>query len=323
MSDLCAALELLDLHPAPADMRQLVIAGLSRSPKQLPAWFLYDAEGSRLFDLICQQPEYTLTATETALLEQEAPAIATALGHGTLVEFGAGSARKVAPLLQALSKPAYVALDISADHLEAACARLQGQFPAVPILGVCCDYTQLEALPEHPLLSGTAHLGFFPGSSLGNFEPAAARALLAQFRRLLGPGGQLLIGIDQPKAVDRLEAAYDDVAGVSASFALNLLRRLNRDLAGTFDLDAFRYRARWVAEHSHIEMALVSRRAQQVELAGRSWSFAEGEALITETSAKFNPAAFLELAASAGWRGAERWSDPAGDLSLHLLVQAD
>ncbi|MGA0022973.1 MAG: L-histidine N(alpha)-methyltransferase, partial [Vulcanococcus sp.] len=165
MSDLCAALELLDLHPAPADMRQLVIEGLSRSPKQLPAWFLYDAEGSRLFDLICQQPEYTLTATETALLEQEAPAIATALGHGTLVEFGAGSARKVAPLLQALSEPAYVALDISADHLEAACARLQGQFPAVPILGVCCDYTQLEALPEHPLLSGTAHLGFFPGSS--------------------------------------------------------------------------------------------------------------------------------------------------------------
>ncbi len=323
MSDLCAALELLDLHPAPADMRQLVIEGLSRSPKQLPAWFLYDAEGSRLFDLICQQPEYTLTTTETALLEQEAPAIATALGQGTLVEFGAGSARKVAPLLQALSEPAYVALDISADHLEAACARLQGQFPAVPILGVCCDYTQLAALPEHPLLSGTAHLGFFPGSSLGNFEPAAARALLAQFRRLLGPGGQLLIGIDQPKAVDRLEAAYDDAAGVSAAFALNLLRRLNRDLAGTFDLDAFRYRARWVAEHSHIEMALVSRRAQQVELAGRSWSFAEGEALITETSAKFSPAAFLELAASAGWRGAERWSDPAGDLSLHLLVQAD
>ena len=304
-------------------MRQLVIHGLSRSPKQLPAWFLYDAEGSRLFDLICQQPEYTLTSTETALLEREAPAIAAALGRGTLVEFGAGSARKAAPLLQALAQPAYVALDISAEHLEAACARLQGQFPAVPILGVCCDYSQLEALPEHPLLSGTAHLGFFPGSSLGNFEPAAARTLLGQFRRLLGPGGQLLIGIDQPKAVERLEAAYDDAAGVSAAFALNLLRRLNRDLAGTFDLDAFRYRARWQPEHSHIEMALVSQGAQQVELAGRSWSFAAGEALITETSAKYSPEAFLELAASAGWRGAERWSDPAGDLSLHLLVQAD
>ena len=317
------AVELLDLHPAPADMRQLVIDGLSRSPKQLPAWFLYDAEGSRLFDLICQQPEYTLTATETALLEREAPAIAAALGSGTLVEFGAGSARKVAPLLQALAQPAYVALDISAEHLQAACTRLEQQFPAVPILGICCDYSQLEELPEHPLLNGTAHLGFFPGSSLGNFEPAAARDLLAQFRRLLGPGGQLLIGIDQPKAVERLEAAYDDAAGVSAAFALNLLRRLNRDLAGSFDLEAFHYRARWVEEHSHIEMALVSQSSQEVQLAGRSWSFAAGEALITETSAKYSPEAFLELAASAGWRGSERWSDPAGDLSLHLLVQAD
>ena len=314
---------LLDLHPAPADMRQLVIEGLSRSPKQLPAWFLYDAEGSRLFDLICQQPEYTLTSTETALLEREAAAIAAALGGGTLVEFGAGSARKVAPLLQALSDPAYVALDISAEHLEAACARLQRRFPAVPVLGVCCDYSQLEALPEHPLLSGTAHLGFFPGSSLGNFEPAAAQALLAQFRRLLGPGGKLLIGIDQPKSVARLEAAYNDAAGVSAAFALNLLARLNRDLEGDFDPAAFRYQARWVAEASHIEMALVSRRTQRVQVCGRSWSFAEGEALISETSAKYNPEAFLALAAAAGWRGAERWSDPAGDLSLHLLVQAD
>jgi dimethylhistidine N-methyltransferase len=314
---------LLDLHPAPADMRQLVLEGLSRSPKQLPAWFLYDAEGSRLFDLICRQPEYTLTATETALLEREAPAIAAALGPGTLVEFGAGSARKVAPLLQALTQPAYVALDISSEHLEAACTRLQGQFPAVPVLGVCCDYSQLEALPEHPLLSGTAHLGFFPGSSLGNFEPAAARTLLAQFRHLLGPAGKLLIGIDQPKAVERLEAAYNDAAGVSAAFALNLLRRLNRDLAGNFDLEAFAYRASWKPEHSHIEMALVSQRAQQVELAGQRWAFEAGEALITETSAKYSPAAFLELAGSAGWQGAERWSDPAGDLSLHLLVQAD
>ena len=315
--------ELLDLHPAPADMRQLVIDGLSRTPKQLPAWFLYDAEGSRLFDLICQQPEYSLTATETALLEREAPAIAAALGAGTLVEFGAGSARKVSPLLQALHQPAYVALDISAEHLAAACQRLEQQFPAVPILGVCCDYSQLEQLPAHPLLSGTAHLGFFPGSSLGNFEPQAARALLSQFRRLLGPGGKLLIGIDQPKPVARLEAAYNDAAGISAAFALNLLARLNRDLSGSFDLQGFRYRALWRPEASHIEMALVSERSQQVELASRQWTFTAGEALITETSAKYSPKAFLELAAAAGWHGEQRWSDPAEDLSLHLLVQAD
>ena len=318
-----AAAPLLDLHPAPADMRQLVIEGLSRSPKQLPAWFLYDAEGSRLFDLICQQPEYTLTATETALLEQEAPAIAAALGPGTLVEFGAGSARKVAPLLQALAEPAYVALDISAEHLERACTRLQRQFPAVPILGVCCDYSQLDALPEHPLLSGTTHLGFFPGSSLGNFKPGEARRLLAQFRHLLGPGGKLLIGIDQPKTVQRLEAAYNDAAGFSAAFARNLLTRLNRDLAGSFQLERFRYQARWIEAASHIEMALVSSEAQSVTVAGRDWTFAAGERLITETSAKYTPADFLALAAGAGWHGAARWSDPAQDLSLHLLVQAD
>ena len=318
-----AMFDLLDLHPAAADMQQLVVEGLSRSPRQLPAWFLYDAEGSRLFDLICQQPEYSLTATETALLEQEAPAIAAALGDGTLVEFGAGSARKVGPLLQALAKPAYVALDISAAHLAESGGRLQRQFPEVPMLGICCDYSQLQELPAHPLLSGLNHLGFFPGSSLGNFEPAAALALLRQFRQLLGPGGKLLIGIDQPKAVQRLEAAYNDAAGISAAFALNLLQRLNRDLAGDFDLEAFRYQARWVPQESHIEMALVSQRAQQVQLAGRRWAFAAGEALITETSAKYSPEAFLELAAAAGWRGSRRWSDPAGDLSLHLLVQAD
>jgi dimethylhistidine N-methyltransferase len=318
---------LINLHPAPADMRRLVIEGLSRSPRQLPAWFLYDAEGSRLFELICQQPEYSLTATETALLEREAPAIAAALGPGTLVEFGAGSARKVSPLLAAMAaagqRSAYAALDISAEHLEAACAQLQRRHPTVPILGICCDYSQMEALPAHPLLSGAAHLGFFPGSSLGNFTPAEARALLAQFRRLLGPGGQLLIGIDQPKAVERLEAAYNDAAGVSAAFARNLLARLNRDLGGTFDLGAFHYRARWIPEASWIEMALVSESEQTVTVAGQSWTFAAGEALITETSAKYTPEAFLELAARAGWRGAGRWSDPAGDLSLHRLVQAD
>jgi len=193
----------------------------------------------------------------------------------------------------------------------------------VPVLGICCDYTRLERLPPHPLLEGQRRLGFYPGGSLGNFDPPAARALLRQFARLLGPGGRLLIGIDQPKAVERLEAAYDDRAGISAAFALNLLVRLNRDLAGDFDPAAFRYRASWQPERSRIEMALVSRRAQRVALAGRTWTFAEGEPLITEHSYKFTPEAFLQLAGEAGWHGAARWSDPAGDLSLHLLQQAD
>jgi dimethylhistidine N-methyltransferase len=314
---------LIDLHPAPADMARLVREGMAQRPRQLPAWLLYDAEGSRLFEAICEQPEYGLTRTETALLEARAPELAAALGEGVLVEFGAGNARKVGPLLEALHPPAYIALDISADHLQQSCVALQARHPAVPVLGICCDYSQLHQLPHHPLLNGQRRLGFYPGSSLGNFCPTEAKALLQQMGQLLGAGARLLIGIDQPKAVAQLEAAYNDAAGVSAAFARNLLVRLNRDLAGSFDPDAFAYTARWQPEHTRIAMALVSRQAQTVQLAGETWNFAAGEPLITEYSVKYDPEAFLALAASAGWRGAGRWSDPAGDLSLHLLVKAD
>ena len=162
----------------------------SRSPKQLPAWLLYDDEGSRLFDAICEQPEYTLTRTETDLLEQRAPELAAALGPGVVVEFGAGSARKVSPLLTALQPAAYVALDISAAHLAPACEELQRRHPELPVLGICCDYTALEALPSHPLLDGPRRVGFYPGSSIGNFEPVEAEAMLGRFRRLLGEIGR-------------------------------------------------------------------------------------------------------------------------------------
>lgn len=315
--------ELIDLHPAAADMVRLVREGLGRRPRQLPAWFLYDEAGSRLFDAICRQPEYTLTTTETALLNTWAPTMAASMGDGVLVEFGAGSARKVGPLLNAMAEPAYVALDISANHLAQACSDLRDRHPGVPVLGICCDYTNLERLPDHPLLRDRRRLGFFPGSSLGNFTAAEAVGLLKQFARLLGPGGQLLIGIDQPKSIERLEAAYNDRAGLSAAFALNLLDRLNRDLEGNFDLSSFHYRARWQSEHQRIEMALVSQRDQWVSVAGCRWHFTAGEALITEHSVKYDPDAFRALAAQAGWALRQRWSDPAGDLSVHLLEQAD
>jgi dimethylhistidine N-methyltransferase len=314
---------LIDLHPQPADMARLVSEGMARQPKQLPAWLLYDAEGSRLFDAICEQPEYGLTRTETSLLKAQAGALAAALGPGVLVEFGAGNARKVGPLLEALQPPAYVPLDISADHLAAACQTLQAQHPQVPMLGICCDYSGLDQLPSHPLLEGQILLGFYPGSSLGNFTPQEAQALLIQFAQLLGPGGKLLIGIDQPKAVARMEAAYNDAAGVSAAFAKNLLVRLNRDLGGTFDPTAFHYQARWEEGQSRIAMALISEHPQTVDLAGRSWSFAAGEALISEYSVKYSAAAFTALAGTAGWSCTQRWSDPNGDLGLHLLVRAD
>jgi L-histidine N-alpha-methyltransferase len=311
---------LLDLHPEPADMARLVGEGMARTPKQLPAWLLYDDEGSRLFEAICAQPEYTLTRTETALLEERAPELAAALGSGVVVEFGAGSARKVSPLLAALRPEAYLALDISAAHLAPACEELQRRHPDLPVLGICCDYTALEALPSHPLLDGRRRVGFYPGSSIGNFEPAEAGAMLARFRRLLGPESALLVGVDHPKAVERLEAAYDDAAGVSAAFALNLLQRLNRDLGGTFQPDTFRYRARWEPGPSRVTMELVSLQPQTVTLAGSCWSFAAGEPLVSEHSVKYSPEAFTALAEGAGWRTTASWSDPRGDLSLRLLV---
>ncbi len=316
---------LIDLHPAPADIRALVRAGMEQRPRQLPAWLLYDAEGSRLFEAICEQPEYSLTRTEVALLEGQGEAIAAAIGEPApvVLEFGAGNARKAGPLLRALQPSAYLALDISRSALEATCAALQASHPATRVLGVCCDYNAQPALPELAELAGRRRLGFYPGSSLGNFDPAEARAMLGQFRRLLGPGGLLLIGIDQPKAVQRLEAAYNDAAGASAAFARNLLVRLNRDLEGDFDPAGFRYRARWQPQHSRIVMALVSERPQTVRLAGGHWTFAAGEELITEVSIKYTPEAFLQLAGAAGWQPHQRWSDPAGDLSLHLLGQAD
>ncbi|MBM5798816.1 MAG: L-histidine N(alpha)-methyltransferase [Cyanobacteria bacterium K_Offshore_0m_m2_072] len=315
--------QLINLHPAPADMARLVREGLGRHPRQLPAWLLYDAEGSRLFEAIGQQPEYSLTRVETALLEQRAGELAAALGPGVLVEFGAGNLRKVGPLLEALRPAAYVPLDISARHLEQSCADLQTRRPQVPMLAICCDYSQLADLPAHPLLHGQRRHGFYPGSSIGNFSPPEARALLEQFARLLGPGSRLLIGIDHPKPAERLEAAYNDAAGVSAAFARNLLVRLNRDLAGNLDPTAFAYVARWEASHSRVAMALVSSCAQTVSVAGQHWRFAAGDELITEYSLKYSTEAFLQLAQPAGWRLGQRWSDPAGELSLLLLERAD
>ncbi|MEB3316811.1 MAG: L-histidine N(alpha)-methyltransferase [Cyanobacteriota bacterium] len=313
---------MIDLHPEPADMARLVREGLARSPKQLPAWFLYDDTGSQLFERICEQPEYSLTRTETELLRRAGPELAAALGPGALVEFGAGNARKVSSLLEAGRQSAYVALDISADHLSSACEGLRQRHPGLPILGICCDYTSLAALPDHPLLR-QPRIGFYPGSSLGNFDPSEAGRVLRRFATLLGDGSRLLIGIDQPKAVARLEAAYNDAAGWSAAFAFNLLQRLNRELEGDFHPDAFSYQARWDPEHSRIIMALVSQRPQRVRVAGDLFTFDAAEPLVTETSVKYSPERFLALAQASGWQPLGRWSDTAEDLSLHLLERAD
>ena len=314
--------ELIDLHPPAADMEQLVRVGLNRCPRQLPAWFLYDEEGSRLFDRICEQPEYSLTRTEIALLESSAPEIAAAIGEGVIVEFGAGSAQKVGPLLEAVHPSAYVALDISAEHLGKATTALQQRHPRVPMLGICCDHSTLSSLPEHPLLREQRRIGFFPGSSLGNFEQDDAVRVLRQFKQLLN-GGPLLLGLDQPKSKVRLEAAYNDAAGISAAFARNLLHRLNADLGANFDPQAFSYQADWQAEQHRVQMALISRCDQVVRIAGERWSFQCDEPLITEYSLKYSPERAVALAQQAGWRWLRRWHDPEDDLSLHLLEPTD
>jgi dimethylhistidine N-methyltransferase len=316
------SITLLNLHPSPADLQRLVRDGLRRSPRQLPAWLLYDAEGSRLFAEICRQPEYTLTQREIALLEDNAPAIATATGPGLVVEFGIGNARKVDPLLTALNSSVFAALDISLSALEEALSGLATRHPNTAMVGICCDHTRLVQLPHHPALEEQRRIGFFPGSSLGNFNPEEAVQFLHNARQLLA-GGPLLLGLDQPREPALMEAAYDDAAGVSAAFARNLLLRLNRDLQGDADPQQFRYRARWQAQQQRIEMALVSTQDQTVHLGGEAWFFRQGEAWITEHSVKYSPDTAGDLAVQAGWRIERSWSDPHQQIALHLLVPAN
>ena len=316
------SITLLNLHPPQADLQRLVRDGLRRKPRQLPAWMLDDAEGSRLFAEICRQPEYTLTNREITLLKQHAVAIADATGTGLVVEFGIGNARKVDPLLTALGSSVFAALDISLSALEEALSGLAAKHPNTAMVGVCCDHTRLQQLPQHPALDGERRIGFFPGSSLGNFTPEEAVDFLRNARQLLA-GGPLLLGLDQPREPALMEAAYDDAAGVSAAFARNLLQRLNRDLQGDADPTQFRYRAHWQATQQRIEMTLVSTQDQTVHLGGEAWFFRQGDAWITEHSVKYSPDAAAALAAQAGWRIERRWTDPHQQIALHLLLPAN
>ena len=315
-------IELIDLQPAVADLVQLVWDGLQHHPRQLPAWLLYDAEGSRLFSQICEQPEYSLTRTEIALLGEHADDIAKTAGSGVVVEFGIGNARKVDPLLTKIQPPAFVALDISRSALEQSLTGLATSHPSTAMVGICCDHSSLTDLPDHPRLNGQRRIGFFPGSSLGNFLRKDAVKVLRQFRQLLA-GGPLLLGLDQPRDPIALEAAYDDAAGVSAAFARNLLCRLNRDLQGTIDPQQFQYQATWQDAEQRIEMALVSACEQTIDLAGESWTFQANERLITEHSVKYSPSAAADLAAQSGWHIKRRWHDHDDSFSLHWLEPAD
>lgn len=287
--------------------------------KTLPCKWLYDALGSRLFDAITALDEYYPTRTETGLLSRIAPEVAKIAGpHARIVELGSGAGVKVRRLLDALDRPsAYVAIDISESALRDATRALANERPELQVVPVLADYTRPFALP---VLEGRGNtLGFFPGSTIGNFAPAQAMAFLTQLRRQLGREAYLLIGVDLRKDRAILEAAYDDALGVTAAFNLNLLARINRELGATFDLRRFRHRAVWNDAQSRIEMHLVSTAVQTIEVAGRAFAFREGETIHTENSYKYGIDQFQQMAASAGWQARAAWTDAADLFSLHLL----
>lgn len=298
-----------------------VLAGLSQPQKSLPCKYLYDDAGSELFERICALPEYYPTRTETALLRDRAAEIAACIGpHARLVEFGSGAGVKVRLLLEALDRPvAYVPVDISRSPLIASALALAKDFPSLRVQPICADYTRPFALPPAPPgIAVTA--GFFPGSTIGNFDPAAAEAFLARAARLLGPGAAMIVGVDLPKDRAILEAAYDDAAGVTAAFNLNLLTRINRELGADFDPEAFAHRAIWNAEESRVEMHLVSRTEQTVRIGTHRFAFREGETIHTENSYKYAPDAFATLARQAGFTPAALWTDPDTLFSIHALT---
>jgi len=307
-----------------ASLRDEVLRGLRARPRRLECKLFYDLEGSRLFESICEQPEYYLTRCEVEILERQGAAIASVLGAGvTLVELGSGSSTKTRLLLNALERPAgYVPIDISGEFLEESAADLRRAYPRLPIAPVVADFT--AAMPAVAELDVPAErvVTFFSGSSIGNFDPEAAAALMRSAAAIGGPEGCLLIAADLRKDPKVLEAAYDDAAGVTAAFNLNVLDRLNRDIGANFDVGGFEHRAVWNPEASRIEMHIVSRGQQQVQVGDVSLELAAGEAIVSEHCYKYTIDGFAEIGRIAGLRREALWTDSGGRYSLQLFSQS-
>jgi dimethylhistidine N-methyltransferase len=292
-----------------SELRGEILRGLRAAPKTLPPKLFYDETGAELFERICEQPEYYPTRTELEILRANVAEIAELAGpHVALVEYGSGAGIKVRLLLDTLRDPAaYVPIDIAEEQLAAVGAEIAAEYPAVVVRPLRADYTRafrLPALPEH-----ARTLAFFPGSTLGNFHPAEAAAFLSHIRRTVGDNGALVVGVDRRKDRAALEAAYNDAAGVTAAFNLNVLRRLNREFDADFDLERFQHRAIFNDAASRIEMHLVSLADQVVRVAGESISFETGETIWTESSYKYDEASLERLAATAGFSVTRLWTD--------------
>jgi dimethylhistidine N-methyltransferase len=309
-------------RPVAADQAFLrdVIAGLGARPKQLSPKYFYDQAGAQLFEEITALPEYYPTRCELAILAERAAEIARFFPPGAaLIEFGSGSSRKVRIVLNAAPTiAAYVPVDISHEMLAQEAAELARDHPGLEVLPHEADFTQPFALP--PAVAGMPHTGFFPGSTIGNFEPHQACAFLRHAGEMLGRGAHLVIGVDLVKDPALLHAAYNDAAGVTARFNLNLLARINRELGGDFDLAGFSHQAFYNAERHRIEMHLASKRRQKVRVAGRAIEFRAGETIHTENSYKYTLASFGALARGSGWSPAAVWTDAGGNFSVHALT---
>lgn len=287
---------------APGDFLADVLNGLSLPQKRLSPKYFYDQRGSELFDAITELEEYYPTRTELAIMERNLSDIVALLGRGVrLVEFGSGSSVKTRLLLDAMDHLAsYVPVDISCEHLERIAEGLRTRYPDLPISPACADYSQDFVLPETP--SGCLRtVVYFPGSTIGNFDPEQARQFLARVMGITGPGGGLLIGVDLKKDPAVIERAYNDAEGITAEFNRNLLRRMNAELGGTFDLERFEHRANYAAGPGRIEMHLVSTVDQRVLVGGRTFAFRAGESIFTEASHKFTLEEFARLA-SDSWQ---------------------
>ncbi len=304
------AFELEDRGPAKREFLADVLAGMRKRKRALPCKYFYDAIGSKLFDEICELEEYYPTRTERRIMENNAVEIAAQIGSGVrLVEYGSGSSTKTRILLDHLDAPAaYVPVDISHEHLQGTADLLSVVYRDIEILPVCADFTERFELPS-PTRKPTHTAVYFPGSTIGNLEPSDAIALLAQITSLCGKGGGLVIGVDLQKDVSVLEAAYNDAAGVTARFNLNLLHRINRELGADFKLGQYAHSAHYNEDLGRIEISLVSQTEQRVTIEEETFEVARGEAIWTEFSHKYTIEGFAALAAAAGLALHRYWTD--------------
>lgn len=310
------AIQFYDNHPKPADFYSEVLRGLRRKPRYIPPKFFYDEVGSTLFDAICEQPEYYPTRTEMGLLRTYAHDIANHIGKECLlVEPGSGSSQKVRLLLDALQPAAYMPMDISRTHLINAARKLSTDYPWLDVHATCIDFT--TDMDLHFCPPEARKVAFFPGSSVGNFEPDEAIQFMQRIANMIGEGGGLLIGVDLKKDHNVLNAAYNDANGVTARFNLNLLSRINQELDGDFDPGTFEHKAFYNADIGRIEMHLVSNKEVEVNVAGENFLFQKGDSIHTENSYKYSVNEFTELALKAGFKLGKVWTDDKQLFSLH------